>query len=376
MDCGPFAGDLIMNSAQILDYEVISQQLDQLITISAEEIKSWDTIDPNLTGRIESNLDALDYCFSIAIGLSAPFITTSEELEAYLKEIHNAASEATGDYDFLQRWLGSLLHHKGDPIDQVDGKFIKRDRNNAYVMFHRLLWGHDIISIKQDNPFYQMIKKQGLSGVVQALQHLLADTTSKQGLPFPGSSYFDYYDDDGRLWNYLIDAANNLSVDVTGTRRAAQDIYSHMFTVRAADLLGGGSVLALSDVYYRCRSITDKIRRQQFGLIAYSISFWGQAIVGAGKLGVPYVNIPLGTAMIRSFSSLLSASSKETRELLKKGRVSAQETARQVAIAEQNFSEQKIYEDKCGYLEEQRHIRDNSMALMREWTKGACEDEF
>ena len=80
--------------------------------------------------------------------------------------------------------------------------------------------------------------------------------------------------------------------------------------------------------------------------------------------------------MIRSFSSLLSTSSKETRELLKKGRVSVQETARQVAIAEQDFSEQKIYEDKCGYLEEQRHIRDNSMALMREWTKGACEDEI
>lgn len=168
-----------MNQENGIEFAKISEQLDMLINESNLEMASWNEVTLEDIEKSCSNLDGWDYCFSIAIGLLSPFISTNEELQDYLKEIHNAASEATGDYDFLQKLLGMLLHHKGDPIDQINRKFIKRDKNNAYVLFHRLLWGHDIFSIKDDNPFYLMVKKQGLSGIIQAVQHLLADTTSK-----------------------------------------------------------------------------------------------------------------------------------------------------------------------------------------------------
>lgn len=364
-----------MDSTNIIAYKEIDNQLNSLLAECSAEIASWEDLGCSIENA-DSNLDAWDYCFSIAIGLISPFISTNEELQDYLKDIHNAASEATGDYDFLQTLLGSLLHHKGDPIDQIDQKFIKRDRNNAYVLFHRLLWGHDILSIEEDNPFYLMVKKQGLSGIIQALQHLLADTTSKQGLPFPGSSYLDFVDENGSLSNYLIVVSQQLSLETTGCKRAAQEIYSHMFTVRASDILGAGSTNVLSDVYLRLRKITDDIRTQQFRFISYSISFWAQAIIGTGRMGVPYCNIPVGIAMVKSFTSLYKTSKKQTASLVKNGKRLERESDRLVAIAEGDFSAQNIYPDNAGYIEESKRGYDNAISLMREWEGNLNEEKY
>lgn len=362
--------DSVKNSA----YKEIEVQFDNIIAECSSEIESWDNIDPSKIENSDSSLDGWDYCFSIAIGLVSPLISTNEELQDYLKEIHNAASEATGDYDFFQTLLGNLLHHKGDPIDQIDKKFIKRDKNNAYVMFHRLLWGHDIFSVSEDNPFYLMVKKQGLSGIIQALQHLLADTTSKQGLPIPGSSYLDFVDENGNLSNYLIEISQQLSIETTGCKRAAQEIYSHMLTVRASDIIGAGSNTILNNAYLKIRRITDNIRIQQFRLISYSVSFWIQAIIGAGRMGVPYCNVPVGIAMLRSFDSLYRSSLNRTRTLVKKGKHLKKKTDHLSVIAEDDFSDQSSYPDSAGYYEEDKRGYENSVSLMKMWEGDLHED--
>lgn len=74
------------------EYDEISHRLDQLIEDSKEEISNWNASGLENTERVESDLDAWDFCFSIAIGLVAPYISTDEELQDYLKEIHNRRS--------------------------------------------------------------------------------------------------------------------------------------------------------------------------------------------------------------------------------------------------------------------------------------------
>lgn len=363
-----------MEYTNSIAYYEVEKKLDKLITESGLEIEGWDNADYEIIEKIASNLDAWDYCFSIAIGLVAPFISTNEELQDYLKEIHNAASEATGEYDFLQKALGCLLHHKGDPIDQIDRKFIKRDREGAYVLFHRLLWGHDIFSIKSDNPFFLMVKKQGLSGVIQALQHLLADTTSKQGLPFPGSSYLDFVEEDGTLSNYLINLAQDLSVSAVGNKRAAQEIYSHMFTIRAADILGAGSNAVLSKMYFKIRNIDDGIRKHQFSLISYSISFWGQALIGLGRFGVPYINFPVGADMVKSFVSLYASSLSRMRKLMRKGRILTQETDRLIVVSGNDFCTDSVGTKKLDVQEEFERSQKNAKSLMQTWEENLNND--
>lgn len=352
-------------------YTRMEERLSQLISETEFEILSWNSYDQEAVDRSESTLDTWDYCFSIAIGLISPFISTNDKLQDYLKEIHNAASEATGEYDFLQEFLGKLLHHKGDPIDKPEKNFIKRDRENAWVLFHRLLWGHDVFSVKEDNPFFLMVKKMGFSGIVQAVQHLLADTTSKQGLPFPGSSYLDFRDENGNLSNYLISISQKISMDTIGTKRLAQDIYSHMFTIRAADMLGKNSISILNGVYLRVRRIKDRIRQLQFSLISFTVGFWIQALVGEGKLSVPYINIPVGKAMISSFIALYSENAARTRNLIKKGQVLALETDRLTSIARSDFSLSVPAETIEDAKEKIKHGQNNALSLVKMW-----EEEF
>lgn len=364
-----------MEYTNSIAYYEIEKQLEILVTDSGLEIASWDNADFEIIEKTASNLDAWDYCFSIAVGLVSPFISTNEELQDYLKDIHNAASEATGEYDFFQKALGILLHHKGDPIDQIDRRFIKRDHENAYILFHRLLWGHDIFSKKTDNPFFLMVKKQGFSGVIHALQHLLADTTSKQGLPFPGSSYLDFFEEDGSLSNYLIKLTQYLSVRTTGNKRVAQEIYSHLFTLRAADVLGMGSNEALGKMYFKMRNIGNEIRKHQFNLISYSISFWGQALLGLGRLGVPYINIPVGSAMVKSFVSLYASSLSRTRKLVHKGRILEHETDRLIALAENDFCSGGTATSGLDVEGEYKRSQRNSKFLMQIWEENLNKDE-
>ncbi len=338
--------------------QAFKESVNKLDTLSLQckgEMESWGYIDTTAIEKSASTLDAWDYCFSIAIGMACAKITTSEKLDNYLNDIHHAASGATGDYTRLQEFLGTLLHHQGDAIDKLASEkhFINRIHESADIGYHRLLWGHDILDFGEDNPFSLMFNQQGIAGILQTVRHLIADTTSKQGLPLPGSSYLDYSNENGKISNYLIKIAKQLSEDSVGNKRNAQSIYSHMFTVRAQDIMGGGAIAGFATMYFKIRDIQDSVRRIQFRLIAYSVAFLGQAMLGALKQGgIPYINLPLAATVLKSLVQLYFFSIKETRQLHDK---TFELIARGDALADkvtENGEGLGSYENAEGYLED------------------------
>ncbi len=299
-----------------LAYQGALQQVEESISAAMHEWPIPSETDIKNAAKSASTLDAWDYCYAIAIGMAGVFIATNEAFGQYLDQIHKAASGASGDYDKFQSFLGDALRHKGDHIDAIEMPFKNRNGGNAYCIFHRLLWGHDILSVKGDNPFALMFNQQGLSGILQAVQHLLADTTSKQGLPLPGSSFLDIVDENNKTSNYLIQIAQQLSEETTGTKASAQELYSHMMTIRAQDVTAGVVVKLVTELYFRIRKIDDNIRRSEIRLIAYAVNFLGEAVVGYFRQnGVPYINIPLAGAMATSFAQFCYYNNKEIKQL-------------------------------------------------------------
>lgn len=299
-----------------LAYQGSLQQVENSIVNTLEEWQFPSESDIKSIAKSTSALDAWDYCYAIAIGMAGVFIATNEAFGQYLEQIHNVASGASGDYDRFQSFLGDALRHRGDHIDAIEMPFKNRNGGNAYCVFHRLLWGHDILSIKDDNPFVLMFEQQGLSGILQAVQHLLADTASKQGLPLPGSSFLDVVDENNKTSNYLIQIAQQLSEEATGTKSSAQEIYSHMMTIRAQDVTAGVVVKSVTELYFRIRKIEDNIRRSEIRLVAYTVNFLGDAVVGSFRQnGIPYINIPLASALATSFAQFCYYNNKEIRKL-------------------------------------------------------------
>lgn len=156
-----------------------------------------------------------------------------------------------------------------------------------------------------------MFKNNGIGGIFQATRHLLADTFSKQGLPLPGHSFFEIPGD--RPGNHLIDLVRELSKERYGNKLQAEAIYEHLLTIRAQDFAGGMVAAAIVSKYLDARGIGDKVRTSQVKLVAYSMSFYAEAIVGATRQkGIPYINAPLGCAMAKEFAALMVASNKKT----------------------------------------------------------------
>lgn len=269
----------------------------------------------------DSDMDAADLCAALASGLLSVFVSTSEDVGKWMEGVHDAAS-GKGGGGFVQSTLGWLLEHKGDEMDVYERAFRNREGGNAYGLFHRLLWGHDVLGGGRDNPFALMFNQKGMFGVVQAVRHLLADTFSRQGLPVPGSSYFDYLKenpDGGKSgWSHLIDFVQDLSEQAGGNRgNDAQEVYSHLLTVRAQDLAAGGIAAILPRAYEAARGIDDPVRTAQIDLVAVSVGFFGQAAVGMARQGgVPYLNNAMVPQLASAYAGLLAASNKRTRALL------------------------------------------------------------
>lgn len=291
----------------INEFKEITSGLDQEVQLIVN--------DDNIV-HCESHLDGWDYCYGILIGLVGVYITNSAKIDEYLADIHKAASDAKGEYDFFQKLLGSLLHHKGDHIDIVEAPFKNRAGGVADVSFHRLLWGHDIISVGKDNPFYLMVEQMGLKGIIQTIRHLIADTLSKQGLPMPGSSFFDYVGENGKTSNYLIKVSKFLSDSVFDNKSRAQDIYSHLFTIKGQDLAYNGIVDGLTKLYCHVRGIKDKLRMSEIRFMSFSISFWGKALYGVIQYqGIPFISIPLAQATLVEFLRIKFFEAQNTKRM-------------------------------------------------------------
>ena len=142
-----------MNSEKLYDDSLL-----KLTDLSNEiQTKLNFEIDYENIDNVESTLNTQDYCFAFLFGFLGAFVSTNEALEQYLKDIHNSASEQPGDYDDFQILMGSLLHHKKDSMDTMKN----RNFDDTIISFHRLLFGHDVLSINKDNPFYLMIQQKG-----------------------------------------------------------------------------------------------------------------------------------------------------------------------------------------------------------------------
>lgn len=310
--------------------------------------------------RLASDMDGWDYVACSVAALVSAFLGSSKEFEGWLAEVHDAASGSSGDYDVAQKALGKLFEHSHDNMDWF--KTREDGEANSWRLFHRLFWGHDPLStsggLTSDNPFVLMFNqakeegRNGLWGILQASRHLMADTFSKQGLPLPGSSHFDYSLDNGRPWNHLIDIVQQLSVEAYGNKAQAEALYEHLLTIRAQDLAGGMAVCAMTSAYLKARNVDDEIRAAQIRLVAYSMGFFMQALVGAARQkGVPYINVPLGVASAKSLASLLVKSNVETYRL---GRETNRLIGRKEQLLERHTQLSCLIEDELRLAEGSR----------------------
>ena len=266
---------------------------------------------------IESNLTGWDYLWSIAFGFAGIFISNNTKLDVFLEGVHDAASGSDEGCSPFQKFLGDIFRHKKDNLDKVNKKFINRAGEPADAAFHRIFWGHDILSFGKDNPFYLLVKQYGWFGVIQAVRHLSADTMSKQGLPLPGSSLFDYNSSDGKTKNYLVELARKLSIDAFGNKNGVQEIYRHLLTLRGQHIISSTIITTLSNVYFRVLNISNEFRKKQFLIMAYSINFFGDYIYGYIKTKtIPYINYPVAHLLIKNIILLDYMNKKETKNLI------------------------------------------------------------
>ncbi|MBQ9979341.1 MAG: hypothetical protein IJP20_06135 [Clostridia bacterium] len=268
--------------------------------------------------KCESDLDKWDYCYALAIGIAGVEISTNERFAKFLEGIHDEASETGEESTSLQKMLGKILHHKGDAMDIAEGQssFVNRGGKNAYGAFHRVFWGHDILDFGEDNPFALMIKQREIGGSLQTVRHLLADTMSKQGLPIPGNSYFDTQGNGDGLSNYLVQISQSLSDEAYGSKGKANQIFSHLFSIRAQDFTAGIMVKTFTQLYFLMRDIRDPIRCKEIELIAYTVNFFGEVIKGMIKQnGVPYINIPVASKMIGTLGRFIYLNEVEDYKL-------------------------------------------------------------
>lgn len=320
-----------MDAAEMnLLYSKSIQSLDDLQEKLKSQKLDFESLVAEAAKNIPSNLDKYDLLFSISFGIISALITTSGKIDEFFNSIHEDAS-----LDKPQKLLGKLLHHAGDYMDKVPvptenggtvKKYISRF-NDKSPGPHRIFWGHDIFSFKKDNPFYQLSNEYGvLKGIFQAFRHLIADTFSKQGLPIPFSSFFDYsktVDGEDIVGNRLLDFCRKFEKELgkkwgTDYSKFDDPAFSHMFSIHFQDIISQGLAFALTQGYFRARSITDKMRQIQFTLICYSVNFFGTCIIGAAKSGgIPYISWPALTAVIKELCKLCRTSRRETKALLK-----------------------------------------------------------
>lgn len=308
-------------------YEIYSQSISELQNIkkrlSEEHIEIENILNRECDIKFAnspSNLDIYDYLFAVFFGVAGATISSSKQIEGFLDQIHKHASGDKRNSNSVQSVIGNLLTHQGDAMDIPMGSsnFINRQGDNSYGLFHRLFWGHDILSTNSDNPILLMIKSDGLLiGIIQVFRHLIADTFSKQGLPLPGSSYLDYIRDDEKLSNALLNIVQEFATQ-NGNKSMAQEYYRHMFTIRAQDVMAQGLVYAAAKGYFKFRGIKDQTRQRQYKVLSYSVNFITHALIGTiRQSGIPYVSWPALTMVIKELGGLFIDSKREINRLSK-----------------------------------------------------------
>lgn len=263
--------------------------------------------------RSADDLMAYDVITAIFIGAIGSATTTSEKLNRLLDDIHTDASLKKP-----KTLLGMLLHHTGDEIDSIT-----RGGKAFATYLHRLYGGHDILSLKGDNPFVVLCRQYGIpKGILQAIRHLVSDTFSKNGGVLPGSSFLDFVKSDGTVGNYLDEWAKDFA---HGNGLSPQEVYSKLFSIRMQDIGATTVTNTLINLYAKSighikgRKPLSRIGVSQLKIIALLTTVIGSA--GAGIViyhGVPKINIPAIAALSGETVKLLALDNKDIKALHKK----------------------------------------------------------
>lgn len=296
-------------------------------------VDQFDRIDELLlqgSSDFESGIEPVDIAFPMIYGAAGAFISSSEKLKKFLDDIHAQASKENP-----KSFLGKIFNHYDHRIDMADKNgqlmFIKRDGMRPEVGSHRLMYGHDPFSFfNGDNPFKILTDQYGiLKGVVKVFQHLSADTFSKQGLPIPFHSYFDFYKD-GKLSNHLWQFAKKCSNGVKkadGSPLRHTEAFDQLFTIKASDIMTTGLTWVLCLIHNRIRGFEDPVFKSQTQIIGLSSQFFSKVIIGYMKTGAPYISWPTLTLLLKQIYTFARANwadikrlEKITDQLLEKNR--------------------------------------------------------
>ena len=332
-----FYGDELMNEQWNQDSKALATIENKLQTAGFDyEMAVSDAII-----SCPSNLDVYDYVFSITFGILGALITTNEQLSSFLNLIHECSNSGASSGNPIINFLAKVLRHQGDWMDQVPTdevnengvrlkKFVARGAKRVSETEwdydsaagggpHRVFWGHDIFSFQEDNPIFISIKQYGVvKGVLQAVRHLIADTCSKQGIPLPGSSWFDYdrVDEDGNPLspgNYLLDFCKRYGKELgktTGKNPNTtfdNEVFDHVFSTHFQDAAASGLASIAITAYCKARKIDNDDRTLQMRIISHGFTFLGAAFIGLVKYDIPYVNWPSLKAMVINTYKLIRA---------------------------------------------------------------------
>ena len=292
-------------------WEIVSQGLDNLETSLHSETQKFEQILLQAPELGQSSLLQRDWFWAVMAGVVGGTITSSEKIQQWLDSIHTDAS-----LEQPRSLLGTVFHHKGDNMDQFptgpDGrKFVRRDyfetgETSGAPQLHRLFFGHDPFSLCPDNPFLLLIKQRGLlRGPLQVVRHLAADTFSKQGLPMPSHSWFDYSTHRHNRFADLANEAARNAHGITGGSLHPNQVFGHLFSVRMQDILAQGLTWGICGAYCRVAKVNDPIRRSQIKLVAYTVAVIASCLAGYLRYGVPFLNWPSLLAAVKEFVTFL-----------------------------------------------------------------------
>ncbi|WP_114393536.1 hypothetical protein [Oleisolibacter albus] len=261
--------------------------------------------------------DPRNFILPVLYGATGAAISASDAVKEFSKKIHDIASSGKAPKTAFEHIIKLLMGHKDDAIDAVNGEYINRAGERVSFGIHRLMWGHDIFSIGPDNPFALLIKQEGsiFGGIAQVFRHLVGDTFSKQGLPIPFHSFFDYVQDNGKLGNRLWDIAKSSTNGGDGAEIV--QAFGNLFTIKAADIGATGLTSMLCAAHNRVMNRDDEAAANQVRVIAYSSQFFGKATIGVMKTGVPFISWPTAVMTIKEMYSLYRINYRDIAELEK-----------------------------------------------------------